>query len=38
MQHRPETGRPTHEQDEAKVKFRGGPNPRTLKSAGMTCG
>ena len=28
---RPETGRPIHEQVEAKVKFRGGPNPRALK-------
>ena len=35
---RPETGRPIHEQVEAKVKFRGGPNPRALKSSGMTCG
>ena len=35
---RPETGRPIHGQVEAKVKFRGGPNPRALKSSGMTCG
>ena len=31
MYKRQETGRPIHGQVEAKVKFRGGPNPRALK-------
>ncbi|WP_201774936.1 hypothetical protein [Clostridium aceticum] len=36
--YRPETVRSTHGQDEAEVKFRGGPNQLTLKSHWMTCG
>ena len=35
---RPETGWPIHEQVEVVVKHHGGPNPRPLKRAGMTCG
>jgi len=35
---RPETRWPIHVQVEAVVKYCGGPNPRLLKKAGMTCG
>ena len=35
---RPETGWPNHVQVEVEVKFHGGPNPRLLKKAGMSCG
>ena len=35
---RPETGRPIHGQIEVSVTGNGGSNPRTLKSAGMSCG
>ena len=35
---RPETRRPNHEQVEAAVRRCGGPNPRSLKRPGMTCG
>ena len=35
---RPETGWPNHGQVEVEVKFHGGPNPRLLKKAGMSCG
>ena len=35
---RPETGWPNHGQVEVEVKFHGGPNPRMLKNAGMSCG
>ena len=35
---RPETGWPNHEQAEATVTRRGGPNQGTLQSAWMTCG
>ncbi len=38
MCRRPETRRPTHGQDEAKVKFRGGPNRLMLKNHRMNCG
>ena len=34
----PETGRPIHEQGEAKVKLCGGPNTHLLKKMVMTCG
>ena len=33
-----ETGRPIHEQGEAKVKLCGGPNTHLLKKMVMTCG
>ncbi len=35
---RRETARTTHEQVEARVILRGGPNPLGLKTEGMTCG
>ena len=35
---RPETGWPNHEQAEAEVKLRGGPNRSELQNARMTCG
>ena len=35
---RPETRRPIHGQAEVSLIGNGGPNPRTLKSAGMNCG
>ncbi len=36
--HRPETRRSSHEQVEAVVTHRGGPNSRLLKKSEMTCG
>ena len=35
---RPETRRASHDQDEAHVKVRGGPNPRAVQHSGMSCG
>lgn len=35
---RPETGRSIHGQVEGAVTGTGGPNPRMLKNAGMSCG
>lgn len=34
---KPEAGRATYEQGEAKVTLRGGPNPRAVQHSGMTC-
>ena len=34
---RPEAGRATYEQGERRVKSAGGPNPRAVQHAGMTC-